>query len=196
MKHAPRHAPAPPHPREEARLAELMGLAILDTLPEEDYDQFVRLAAQVCDAPIALISLVDENRQWFKARVGIDVCETGRDEAFCAHAILEQDRLMVVPDTLQDERFADNPLVLGPPHIRFYAGAPVVLDSGLPAGTLCVIDTRPRTLYPWQIQTLMLLSRRIARLLEKRRAAAGTALDGEEPAMKHSPPPPPEDKAS
>lgn len=193
MTHAPRHEPAPPHSREEERLAELMGLAILDTLPEEDYDQFVRLAAQVCDAPIALISLVDENRQWFKARVGIDVCETGRDEAFCAHAIHAADQVMVVPDTLQDDRFADNPLVLGPPHIRFYAGAPVVLDSGLPVGTLCVIDTRPRTLYPWQLQTLMLLSKRIARLLEKRRAPAGTALDGA-PAVKAAPPSPPDNE--
>ena len=168
--------PAPPHPREDERLAELMGLAILDSLPEESYDQFVRLAAQVCDVPIALISLVDEKRQWFKARVGLDVCETGRDEAFCAHAIHAPDEVMVVPDTQSDPRFADNPLVTGPPHIRFYAGAPIVTGGGLPVGTLCVIDTRPRELFPWQVQTLTLLAKRIARLLDKRRDAAGHAV--------------------
>lgn len=166
------YQPAPPHPQEEERLAELLGLAILDSLPEESYDQFARLASQVCDAPIALVSLVDAQRQWFKARVGLDVCQTGRDEAFCAHAILPPQEMLVVPDTLADARFRDNPLVTGAPHVRFYAGAPIVLASGLPVGTLCVLDTRPRQLWPWQLQTLALLAKRTARLLEKRRDAA------------------------
>lgn len=166
------YQPAAPHPREEERLAELLDLAILDTLPEAGCDQLARLVAQVCDVPIALVSLVDARRQWFKARVGIEACETGRDEAFCAHAILSPGELMLVPDTLKDPRFCENPLVLGPPGIRFYAGAPIVLASGLPMGTLCAIDTRPREFWPWQLRTLPLLARRLARLLEERREAA------------------------
>lgn len=166
------YQPAPPHPQEEQRLAELLSLAILDSLPEGGYDQFVQLAAQVCDAPIALVSLVDADRQWFKARVGLQVCETGRHEAFCAHALLSPQEMLVVPDTLADERFRENPLVRGAPHVRFYAGAPIVLASGLPMGTVCVLDTRPRQPWPWQLQTLALLAKRTARLLDKRRDAA------------------------
>ncbi|WP_157991444.1 GAF domain-containing protein [Caldimonas tepidiphila] len=154
-------------------MAELVGLAILDTLPEDDYDQFTRLASEVCDTPIALVSLLDKDRQWFKSRIGMDVCETGRAEAFCPHAILTPDEVMLVPDALKDERFAENPLVVGPPHIRFYAGAPIVLDSGLPMGTLCVMDTRPRELHDWQVQTLRLLAKRIVRLLQQRRPHPG-----------------------
>lgn len=166
------YQPAAPHPREEERLAELLDLAVLDTLPEEGCDQLAQLVAKVCDVPIALVSLVDARRQWFKARVGVELCETGRDEAFCAHAILAPGELLVVPDALEDPRFRENPLVLGPAGIRFYAGAPIVMSSGLPMGTLCAIDTRPRQLLPWQLRTLPLLARRVARFLEARREAA------------------------
>jgi len=130
---------------EAARLAALYELLILDTPPEERFDKIAQFAASEFDVPIVLITLLDSERQWFKARVGTDVCETGRDISFCSHAILRDD-VMVVEDALQDPRFADNPLVTGAPHIRFYAGAPLTLPSGLRLGTLCLIDRRPRTL--------------------------------------------------
>jgi GAF domain-containing protein len=130
---------------EAARLAALYELLILDTPPEERFDKIAQFAASEFDMPIVLITLLDAERQWFKARVGTDVCETGRDISFCSHAILSDD-IMVVEDALQDPRFADNPLVTGAPHIRFYAGAPLELPSGLRLGTLCLIDRRPRTL--------------------------------------------------
>jgi GAF domain-containing protein len=136
---------APLPPNEKERLAALHALLILDTPPEERFDRIAEFAAREFDAPIALISLIDENRQWFKAKVGIDVCETSRDLAFCAHALLSTEPL-IIPDTLKDERFHDNPLVTGSPYIRFYTGAPLVLPSGTIAGTLCIIDTQPREL--------------------------------------------------
>lgn len=136
---------APLPDNEPARLAALYELLILDTPPEERFDKIVQFAAGEFDMPIVLVTLVDLDRQWFKARVGTQVCETGRDVSFCAHAILH-DEIMVVEDALQDPRFADNPLVTGAPHIRFYAGAPLALPSGLRLGTLCLIDRRPRTL--------------------------------------------------
>ncbi|MFM1989423.1 MAG: hypothetical protein RJA99_2380 [Pseudomonadota bacterium] len=135
--------PAAPFPSDESqRLAALRELLILDTPPEERFDRIVRFAADEFDAPIALVSLVDSERQWFKARVGLDICETGRDAAFCAYAILKPE-VMVVEDALADPRFVDNPLVLGAPGIRFYAGAPLEV-GGRRVGTLCVIDVRPR----------------------------------------------------
>ena len=130
---------------ESTRLAALYELLILDTPPEERFDKIAAFAAAEFEVPIAVITLVDAQRQWFKAKVGTEVCETGRDVSFCSHAIL-QDQIMVVPDALDDVRFADNPLVTGAPHIRFYAGAPLTLPSGLRLGTLCLIDRRPRTL--------------------------------------------------
>ena len=163
-----------PHHREAERLAALARLAVLDTDAEDSYDRLVLLAAQVCDAPMALISLVDARRLWFKARIGLDACEIGRDEGFCSFAIHRPDEVMVVPDMTLDPRFADHPLVAGPPHIRFYAGAPLVLADGLPMGTLCVNDTRPRTLEPWQLQSLRVLARRVTKLLEKDAPAART----------------------
>lgn len=135
-------ASAPLPPDEPQRLDALRRLLILDTPPEERFDRIVRFAAEEFDAPIALVSLVDRDRQWFKARVGLEACQTSRDAAFCAHAILAPE-VMVVEDALADPRFADNPLVLGPPHIRFYAGSPLEIE-GRRVGTLCVIDTRPR----------------------------------------------------
>lgn len=130
---------------ESTRLAALYELLILDTPPEDRFDRIAVFAAAEFEVPIAVITLVDAQRQWFKAKVGTEVCETGRDVSFCSHAIL-QDHIMVVPDAHDDVRFADNPLVTGAPHIRFYAGAPLTLPSGLRLGTLCLIDRRPRTL--------------------------------------------------
>jgi len=138
---------------EAARLAALYELLILDTPPEERFDKIALFAADEFDMPIVLVTLVDAERQWFKARVGTQVCETGRDVSFCSHAILH-DEIMVVEDALQDPRFADNPLVTGAPHIRFYAGAPLALPSGLRLGTLCLIDRRPRTLDPLDLGIL------------------------------------------
>jgi len=135
----------PPIPaNEQERLALLYQMLLLDTPPEERLDKIVEFAASEFNVPICLISLVDSNRQWFKARIGIDVCETSRDISFCAHALQGED-ILLVPDARLDARFHDNPLVTGAPHIRFYAGAPLAKD-GLVIGTLCLIDTRPRTL--------------------------------------------------
>lgn len=136
-------APIPSYDKE--RLAALRELLILDTPPEERFDRIVKFASQEFNVPIALISLIDENRQWFKARVGLDACETGRDVSFCGHAILQPD-IFVVADARADPRFADNPLVANPPHVIFYAGAPLALASGFVIGTLCLIDHKPRDL--------------------------------------------------
>ncbi len=135
-------APAIPG-NEQQRLETLRSLKILDTEAEERFDRLTRMAKRLFDLPIAAVSLVDENRQWFKSRVGLDACETGRDISFCGHAILGDD-IFVIEDALQDERFADNPLVTGAPHIRFYAGMPLRHLDGNKLGTLCVIDRRPR----------------------------------------------------
>ena len=154
--------------KEMRRLASLYGYDILDSEREGVFDELTELAASICDTPIALISLVDESRQWFKSRVGIDAAQTSRDVAFCAHAIL-QPGLFVVPDTLEDERFADNPLVTGEPHIRFYAGAPLFTAEGHGLGTLCVIDREPRELTPKQQKALTVLRTHVLKLLELRR---------------------------
>jgi GAF domain-containing protein len=130
---------------ELARLAALRSYRILDTDPEQGFDDLALLASQICGTPIAFIALIDENRQWFKARVGFNLKETTRSVAFCSHTIQQTD-LLVVPDALGDERFRDNPLVTGEPHIRFYAGAPLITREGEALGTLCVVDRVPRTL--------------------------------------------------
>lgn len=138
--------PAAPLPdNETARLDALRALLILDTAPEERFDRIVAFAADEFDMPVVLVSFVDSERQWFKARLGLDACETQRGVSFCAHAILAP-QLFVVEDALLDPRFADNPLVTGAPHVRFYAGAPLQAPSGELVGTLCLIDTRPRSL--------------------------------------------------
>lgn len=130
---------------EDDRLQALRQLLILDTPPEERFDRIVSFAAQEFEVPIALITLIDAERQWFKAGIGLDVCETSRDVSFCGHAIMSNDT-MVVSDATKDLRFNDNPLVLGQPRIRFYAGAPLTLPSGQNVGTICLIDSTPRTM--------------------------------------------------
>ena len=162
---------APLPDNEGIRLALLRDYNVLDSLPQQAFDDLVLLAAQICQTPIALISLIDEDRQWFKSRVGLNAAETSRDVAFCAHAILNADAVMEVRDAQLDPRFADNPLVTGDPHIRFYAGAPLVTVDGLALGTLCVIDRVPRELTTEQSAALQALSRMVVAQLELRRAA-------------------------
>jgi PAS domain S-box-containing protein len=161
---------APLHPDEAARLDALQSLHLLDTAPESAFDDLARIAAGVCGTPIALISLVDRERQWFKARIGLDAPETHRDQSFCAHAILGESAL-VVPDASEDVRFRDNPLVTGEPRIRFYAGTPLRLGDGHPLGSLCVIDRVPRRIESWQIEALEALGRQVSALLVARHQA-------------------------
>jgi GAF domain-containing protein len=156
-----------PH-NEETRLATLEKYAILDTDPELAFDDLTLLASFVCKTPIALISLIDEKRQWFKSRVGISISETSRDVAFCSDAIMQSD-IFVVPDAMEDERFRNNPLVISEPHIRFYAGAPLITEDGHALGTLCVIDQKPRQLEAGEREALQALSRLVLAQLEFRR---------------------------
>ena len=160
---------APLPPDETQRLAALHQYAVLDTPAETVFDDLTELAARICEAPVAVISFIDENRQWFKSRVGLDVAETTRDIAFCAHAI-HQKELFIVPDATRDARFADNPLVMGEPGIRFYAGAPLLTSDGYVLGTLCVIDYQPREMNSHQQSALRVLSRHVMGQLELRRS--------------------------
>jgi GAF domain-containing protein len=159
---------APTPQNEKKRLQILWQYEVLDTVPEELFDDLTELAARICEAPIALISLVDEKRQWFKSKIGITLNETARNISFCAHAI-NQNSLFIVPDATRDERFAQSPLVTAEPYIRFYAGAPLISPDGHALGTLCVIDKLPRELRPDQKQALTILARHVVSQLELRR---------------------------
>lgn len=154
---------------ESNRIKALRSFEILDTPAEQAYDDVVKLASYICGTPVALISLVDEDRQWFKARVGLDASQTPREQAFCGYAINYPDKVMEVQDASQDSRFANNPLVTGDPRIRFYAGAPLVTPSGAALGTVCVIDSVPRELTPAMSGALTTLARQVMAMLTMHR---------------------------
>ncbi len=157
------------HEKERERLKDLESYSILDTLSETDYDDITAIAAGICGTEISLISFIDDKRQWFKSHHGLDVTETPKDYAFCAHAINDQENVLIVPDARRDDRFHDNPLVTSDPSLIFYAGVPLISDNGLPLGTLCVIDQKPRLLSKSQIQSLRALGRQVMNILNLRK---------------------------
>lgn len=158
------------HTQENARLKLIQSYSILDTLPETDYDNLTTIAAEICQTPISLVTIVDNNRQWFKSHHGLEVVETPREYAFCAHTINNPGNYFSVEDARNDERFFDNPLVTGEPRVIFYGGVPLVGQDNLPLGTLCVIDNKPRTLNRSQVESLQALSRQVMNLLDLRKA--------------------------
>ena len=162
---------APLHPKELSRLNALESLDILDTDEESAFDEIVKMAANVCGVPIGLISLIDKDRQWFKAKYGLDAVETPRCDAFCAHTILNSKKPLVVNDATSDARFSDNPLVTGDPGIRFYAGVPLSLSDELPLGTLCVIGNEPTKLSDEQLSILKMFARHVEGLIRVRRSS-------------------------
>lgn len=163
--------------REERRLLALRNLALLDSAPEREFDALAALASEMLGCPIAALTVIDRDRQWFKARYGVEVQQTPRDAAFCAYTIREP-QPFVVPDATRDERFFDNPLVCGPPHIRFYAGAPLVLPDGWIVGSLCLIDSVPRNARTFDATLLEALRDLVVEeLLEHARTADRRAAD-------------------
>ncbi len=154
---------------ETERLHALKEYSILDTLPEAEYEDISYLASQICQTPVSLISLIDDKRQWFKSHYGFDSTETPRNIAFCAHAINNQNDILIVPDSRKDIRFHDNPLVTGNPYIIFYAGVPLVNPGGFSLGTLCVIDDKPNDLNETQLKALEGLSNQVIKLFEFRK---------------------------
>ena len=163
---------SPPIPENDPeRLESLRRLAILDTPRADPFDRVTRTCSRMLDVPIVLVSLVDEERQWFKSRVGLDVMETPREVAFCAH-VVHDDRPMVVPDALDDPRFADNPLVTGDPHVRAYLGVPVHAPDGHALGTICAIDRAPRDFTPSQVIAMERMARVVEQLIRTMHAEA------------------------
>lgn len=154
---------------EKERLETLKSYKILDTLPERDFDDIVRIASQICQTPISTITIIDENRQWFKAKQGVENSEGPRELSFCAHAIVQPDRPLIIEDAREDERFSDNPLTIGSPYVVFYAGIPLVAENGMPLGTLCVIDSTPKRLKEEQIVALKALASQAMGQLELRK---------------------------
>ena len=171
------------HDNERERLKDLESYNILNTLPESDYDGLTGIAAEICGTHISLVSLIDDKRQWFKSHHGLDAAETPKEYAFCAHAINDQDNVFIVEDARRDKRFHDNPLVTGEPFVIFYAGVPLVSENGLPLGTLCVIDDKPKLLSKSQIHSLKALAQQVMNLLtlrKKRLTLRNTLNDLEE----------------
>ena len=167
---------APLPPNESDRIKSLNEHKLLDTLPEEVYDDITRIATEICGTPIALLTLIDEDRQWFKSKQGVSVSETPREHSFCAHAIVDPGEALIVQDARYDERFHDNPLTTGEPNIVFYAGVPVKDAEGHALGTLCVIDNRPRELAEQKLESL----RALAKLINAHFALRKTKLELEE----------------
>ncbi len=154
---------------EKERLENLKSYSILDTITEEDYDNLTQIAAEICQTPISLISLVDDKRQWFKSHHGLEATETPKEYAFCAHAINKKEEVFIIQDARQDKRFHDNPLVTDDPYVIFYAGVPLVSDEGFALGTLCVIDNCPKLLSQSQINSLKALSNQVMNLIRLKR---------------------------
>lgn len=161
-----RNQPAPLPADEDARLQKLLDYQVLDTDAETRFDELTELASAICGTPIALVSLIDRDRQWFKSRVGLPAPQTSRDAAFCTYTILNKDKVMVVPNALGDDRFKHNELVLGSPNIRFYAGAPLVTPDGFALGTICAIDTVPREFDEKKQRALQIISHQVVAQLE------------------------------
>lgn len=153
----------------KARLVNLRQFQILDTEPEDEFDDITYMASQICNTPISLISLLDEDRQWFKSKVGLDICQTPIADSLCNHAVYDKNGFMIIPNANEDVRFAENPLVTGDPNIHFYAGFPIRTKNGIPLGTLCVIDNKPNQLNEFQISSLKSLSKIAMSLMESRK---------------------------
>ncbi len=168
----PIKSPYPIRPDENERLAALSTYRLIDTDPEHDFDELTALASKICETPIALITLIDESRQWFKSAHGVDAKETPREMAFCSHTIVEKDQMMMISDLRKDDRFASNPLVKEDPKVVFYAGVSLVNEDGYPLGTLCVIDHKPKELTPYQLDALAVLARQVLTQMELRRKVA------------------------
>ena len=157
------------HPQEESRLSSLREYDILDSVDEIEYDDITKLAAFICGTPVSLITMIDQDRQWVKSNFGSDLKEMPREQAFCAHGLLNPSEPFIVPDTLQDSRFVENPLVTGDPNIKFYAGISLMSEENLPLGSLCVIHNEPHSLKEEQLEALKTLARQVERLLDLRR---------------------------
>ncbi len=170
---------AAPHPEQTRRLAALYELDILDTEPEREFDEIAELVAAICDCPVGVVNLIDADRQWFKAETGLGVRSTPLETSLCSHVILENE-FVEIPDTLADTRMSDNPLCQGPQGFRFYAGAVLTSEDGLPVGTLCVLDTKPRQLTAFQRKAVETLGRQVTRLLDLRLALKRQEMLGRE----------------